>query len=660
MRIRFYIHYKTTPGQGIYVCGSADFLGNWNPEQALPLNYAFDGEWSTEKEIQEDLPSIDYKYLLKDQKGNIIWEWGKNRNLDTGRYNKPDILLHEHWRSPSNEAKVMYSSAFQKAIMKPGKTLKAGYSTAKKVLEFRIQVPRIGTQYQLCVMGNHARLGNWSKTKPLLMGSHDHFPEWSASVSLQGFTMPVEYKYGIYDIRQGEVVTLEEGDNRRIDHLPESSSDFVHIRSDESFRYPLGNWKGAGVSVPVFSLRSERGFGVGDFTDLIDFIDWAKETGMKMVQILPVNETISSHNWLDSYPYKSISVMALHPIYMDIDKLGILEDKKLTKEFEVIKQELNGKTYVDYPEVLRHKSRYFKLIYDQQKETFFESEEFKSFFKENRDWLVPYAAFVYLRDQMKSADFRVWKKFSSYDAAAIEKMSTPGTPEWDDIAVHYYIQFHLDKQLREVAGYARKNGIVLKGDIPIGISPNSVEAWTLPHLFHLDVQAGAPPDAFALKGQNWGFPTYNWETMASDGYQWWRARLKKMADYFDAYRIDHILGFFRIWEIPSDAVEGVLGYFNPALPMSADEIREYGVHFDYERMVRPYIRHHLLPDLFGEFTEEVISKYLAPDGYEIYRLKKEFNTQAKINRHFLDGTVEEEMDDKTNRTRRMAPQDIHS
>jgi 4-alpha-glucanotransferase len=114
------------------------------------------------------------------------------------------------------------------------------------------------------------------------------------------------------------------------------------------------------VSVPVFSLRSENGFGVGDFSDLINFIDWAKTVNLKMVQILPVNETIASHNWLDSYPYKSISVMALHPIYMNLEKLGPIRDKKIAREFAKKKSELNAKTHVDYPEVLRYKSRYFK------------------------------------------------------------------------------------------------------------------------------------------------------------------------------------------------------------------------------------------------------------------------------------------------------------
>ncbi|KAA3625593.1 MAG: hypothetical protein DWQ02_21535 [Bacteroidetes bacterium] len=286
------------------------------------------------------------------------------------------------------------------------------------------------------------------------------------------------------------------------------------------------------------------------------------------------------------------------------------------------------------------------MLFDQEKESFFESEDYKKFFEANKSWLVPYAAFVYLREKNSSPEFRQWGKYSTYKKSAISKLCSPSSKAWDDIAIHYFIQYHLDKQMKEAAEYAREKGIVLKGDIPIGISPNSVEAWTEPHLFNLNAQAGAPPDDFAIKGQNWGFPTYNWQEMAQEDYSWWKNRLQKMADYFDAYRIDHILGFFRIWEIPLDAVEGTLGYFNPALPLTAHEISSYGIPFDYERMVKPYIRHHHLHGIFGIHTEEVIHKYLEADGYGTYRMKPGFDTQLKVNQHFLADKEEEDLSDK--------------
>jgi len=645
MKIQFYINYLTIPGQNICISGSTKTLGNWDVSRAVYMNFSSFGNWSVTLDFPDDIKEFNYKYLLKDELGKILWEWGNDRIFELGKNPKKKIILAESWRAPANHEKVLFSSAFSEVIMRPAGKFEPPVANAKKAIQFQIQVPRIGSGYQLCVLGNNSALGNWDKKKPLLLGFGSNFPNWKGAISLKGVNLPVNYKYGIYDVKKKEVVTIEEGYDRQIEVLPDDD-EFLFVKTDESFRYPLGNWKGAGVSVPVFSLRSSEGFGVGDFNDLYGFIDWASDVGMKMVQILPVNETIASHNWLDSYPYKSISVMALHPIYMNLDKLGSLTDKKTEKEYAKSKKKLNEETHVDYPTVLKLKSKYFKLIFDQEKATFFENREFKSFFSKNKNWLIPYAAFVYLRDKMKTADFRKWGDFSTYNKAVIEKMSTPDSEEWDDIAVHYFIQFHLDKQLKEVTKHAREKGVVLKGDIPIGISPNSVEAWTEPHLFHLDAQAGAPPDSFAVMGQNWGFPTYNWEAMAAAKYSWWKNRLQKMADYFDAYRIDHILGFFRIWEIPTNAVEGLLGYFNPALPLSAEEIQRFGVGFDFERMVKPYIRHHLLETIFGDHTEQVTKQFLLNTSYGEYRMKDEFDTQKKVNEFFLKDIDEEELTEK--------------
>ncbi len=646
MKLQFSTNYQTVPGQRIAVCGSSVFLGDWDSQKAFNLNYSSNGKWSGVLDFKEPITELEYKYVLINEDGSNVWEWGANRKISLKGSGKKPIILVESWRAPSNEEKVFFSSAFHKAIMKPNINFKTKKSRAKKVLQFKIQVPRIGENYRVCLIGNIPQLGEWDAKKALLMGCGTSFPEWTTEINLAGLVTPLEYKYGIYDIAEKKLVTLEEGTNRFFEVPYMDDESFVLQKSDESFGYPLGNWKGAGVSVPVFSLRSEKSFGVGEFTDLFGFIDWAKSVGMKMVQLLPVNETIASHNWLDSYPYKSISVLALHPIYLNLEKMGKLKDTKQRNYFAKRQKELNKESHVVYPEVHALKSTYYKLLFDQEKDRFFKQADYQHFFEANKDWLVPYAAFDYLRDKYKSADFRTWSKFSVYDAEKIEKMSQPNTKEWDDIAVHYFIQYHLDKQLREVADYARGMGIVLKGDIPIGISPNSVEAWTEPHLFNLNAQAGAPPDEFAVKGQNWGFPTYNWDKMAEENYVWWKGRLQKMAEYFDAYRIDHILGFFRIWEIPKHAVEGLLGYFNPALPLTADEIRSFGINFDYDRMVKPYIRHHILEYMFGENLQEIIGKFLVFEGNGVYALKEEFDTQLKVNQYFLNGIEEEDLSDE--------------
>jgi 4-alpha-glucanotransferase len=198
----------------------------------------------------------------------------------------------------------------------------------------------------------------------------------------------------------------------------------------------------------------------------------------------------------------------------------------------------------------------------------------------------------------------------------------------------YFLQYHLHQQLSEVHEYARANGVAIKGDIPIGVSPRSVDAWVEPQLFNTQVQAGAPPDDFSVTGQNWGFPTYNWEKMAEDGYSWWKKRFAKLAEYFDAYRIDHILGFFRIWEIPNNDVWGLTGNFHPALPYTQREIEQAGIWWDENRLTKPYLKEHVLYATFGKYTDDVKREYLLPDGWQFYKFKPEYDTQKKIETHF--------------------------
>ncbi|HPR33965.1 MAG TPA: 4-alpha-glucanotransferase, partial [Prolixibacteraceae bacterium] len=406
------------------------------------------------------------------------------------------------------------------------------------------------------------------------------------------------------------------------------------IRNDEKFRYPSSNWKGAGVAVPVFSLRSQQSFGTGEFNDLRLLADWAAKTGLKVIQILPINETVATHSWLDSYPYKAISVFALHPMYLNLEQLGKLNDEKQNDEFELARDILNAKTWVDYVQVTQIKSRYYKLIFDQEWKNLKKTKAYRDFFNENREWLEPYAAFCFLRDRFKTSNFRQWGEWSVYNPDKILDLVNPRLKHHEHIAVHYFIQFHLHKQLSEAIEYGHQKGVAFKGDIPIGISPNSIEAWTQPTLFNLNGQAGAPPDDFAVLGQNWGFPTYNWDVMARNGFLWWKKRLHALSQYFDAYRIDHILGFFRIWEIPRHAQHGLLGYFKPGLPLSSDEIQEWGIWFDPERFLKPYIREHFLHEFFGEYTDEVKKLYLVEQENNRFTLCDAFVTQQKIYGHF--------------------------
>ena len=358
------------------------------------------------------------------------------------------------------------------------------------------------------------------------------------------------------------------------------------------------------------------------------------EAQQKVIQILPINDTTMTHAWTDSYPYNSISIYAFHPMYADIKQMGTLKDKSAAAKFNKKQKELNGLPAMDYEAVNQTKWEYFRLIFKQEGEKVLASGEFGEFFNANKEWLQPYAVFSYLRDAFQTPNFREWPRHSVYNAQDIEKMCRPESVDYPHIALYYYIQFHLHLQLVAATKYAREHGVVLKGDIPIGISRNSVEAWTEPYYFNLNGQAGAPPDDFSVNGQNWGFPTYNWDVMEKDGYRWWMKRFQKMSEYFDAYRIDHILGFFRIWEIPMHAVHGLLGQFIPSIPMSREEIESYGLPFREEYLI-PYIHESFLGQVFGPHTDYVKQTFLLPaETPGVYHMKPEFTTQREVESFF--------------------------
>ena len=336
----------------------------------------------------------------------------------------------------------------------------------------------------------------------------------------------------------------------------------------------------AGTAVPLFSLRTEGSQGIGDFGDLSLFIDWCSQTGQRIVQLLPINDTTKHRNEADSYPYSAISIYALHPIYADLRQLPPLHTAR-AKAIRVELQRLNDLPQIDYPAVIRLKEEYLHLSYAQQvrrKEKlsadYEELSRREKFLAENRHWLIPYAAFCALRDKYATPCFGEWPEHTTFSSAAVEKFVSHNA-----VAQYYlWLQYQLHTQLLAATRHARQCGVLIKGDIPIGIDRHSVDAWQHPQLFHLDTAAGAPPDAFSQEGQNWQFPTYDWERMASDGYLWWRQRFRHMATYFDAYRIDHILGFFRIWQIPAHKpTSALLGQFSPALPFSLEEIKNWGL-----------------------------------------------------------------------------------
>ena len=564
--------------------------------------------WSLEtaaiESRQHPIGSFYYHYQVEDAEGSVLRrEWtGVPRSFhfdSTKNYVMPDL-----WRDIPLQYHL-YSSAYKITAGLPYdeevQTLRQ--PLYRKTILFRVSAPQLRKGQSLALLGSHPALGDWNPARYLKMvyaGQYD----WMLSVNVESILLPLEYKYVIIDDATNTLTAWEEGDNRTTEGLlpadlaavPDGT---VLVVYGESLRVKERTWRVAGVVVPVFSLRSEHSYGVGDFGDLRRLVDWAVTTGMKVIQMLPVNDTTTDGGWHDSYPYNIVSAFALHPHYLDLEALGTLKSKTKMTAFQRQRRELNALGYSDYEAVERVKTAYVQEIFDEKGQQTLDSKEFKAWFEENRFWLEPYANWVIRNEKLE---------MRNYD-------------------IIYYIQYSLHTQLKLAADYARSKGVVLKGDIPIGVNRDSVETATHPELFNMDCQTGAPPDIFSQNGQNWGFPTYRWSGGLAD---WFHRRLRWMAQYFDAFRIDHILGFFRIWEIPNEALFGLLGHFSPALPLAVSEIEYFGLPFRKDFMTRPFINDRVISRLFGIHAQYVRENYLIPRSYGLYDLKAEVNTQQKV------------------------------
>ena len=616
--VTFYVMCQTSFGQNLFLS-----LG----DVVTPMRYVVNGLWTCELNTPDKLP-MTYRYDIQNPDKSRIQESPEERLLPLFSGN---LTVHDTFQV-KNSSYVFRTTPFVEGLCFHAVHKLPKLPKTNSLLI--VNAPAVESHQGVAVLGAHPLLGQWDVTQFVAMKPTSQ-ANWFVSIKSDKTLQGSDYKFIIYDLETRAIVRWEEGENRR---LPEM---VVSTMLTQPFRQKF-HWKGAGVAIPVFSLRSEEDWGVGEFYDLKEMVDWAQKTGQKLIQILPINDTTNKKTDADSYPYNTNSVDALHPMYLNIKALGVLKDKKQLSKFEQAGKRLNAQSFVDYAAVNSLKWDYITLLFQQESSHLFATKAYQDFYKANENWLLPYAVFSALRDEFGTSDFHQWKGFANYDAKAVNVFA--GTHS-DAVSIYYFVQYHLARQLSEVRDYAHSKGVVFKGDLPIGISPNSVDAWMFPHLFHLDKQAGAPPDDFSVTGQNWGFPTYNWEEMAKDGFLWWKNRFQNMANYFDAYRIDHILGFFRIWEIPRSAVWGLLGYFNPALPLSKSEIEAYGIQFDRERLLKPSITDAVLLALFDVQKESVITQFLDVKSPGIYQFKPVFDTQQKTQRYFeQNGWMSEKSD----------------
>ena len=622
MKLFFNINFGTQFGEKLQLV----ILADGQVSKLYEMQYADNGNWTAE--VDYFSKSLTYQYQVVDEQNNILQQEFAIHQVNLA-HSYDEFIIYDTWNSknfPENylNNKILKNkmSGFKAEKLSPLK---------KHSHHFRIEAPLYQPNWKVVILGGVEALGDWDYQKTVVMSQTD-FGVWEAAVEIPNIQV-IHYKYAILDTNTGEIVHIEYGDNRWV--FANLEEDLLLIKADHYFKYSSNElYHAAGVAVPVFSLRSEDGFGVGEFSDIKKLADWTKETNLSIIQILPINDTTANYTWTDSYPYAAISVYALHPQYISLENLEYKIPADLEKEYLAKKAELNALSLIDYEQVISNKWKYISIIFENDKIEILKDKGFKKFLKENESWLLPYSAFCVLRDKYNTPNFNDWKTHKKYIAGKVAPFFVPKSKEYELSMLHAWVQYQLHLQLSDAINYTHSLGLSIKGDLPIGIYRYSVEAWAEPELFGMNFQAGAPPDQFTDLGQNWGFPTYNWEKMKEDGYQWWKNRFKALEQYFDAMRIDHILGFFRIWRMPWSATQGILGYFYPAIPVTEEEFAARNIPFSFDRYVKPYINEEILWNYFGEEKSSIAEAFMNQNTDGTYNFKDEFDTQRKLREYF--------------------------
>jgi 4-alpha-glucanotransferase len=629
MKINLFLKYSTQSGQSIsiYLKDKNGFI-----IETESLQYKSHSTWeiSLDIEMLQKKNAAFYQYaLFENAVLKYVDNW-ENRPLNLiSQYDAINELdIYDDWQSLIIESEVFNTKPFKNLFLK-NLINKKSIALKKITHQFNVACIQLPENKRIGILGSGKKWNNWNREDLVLLDKNENC--WSVKLKFKKTDFPIEYKFVVFDLVTKKIDFFEPNENRKSNRIPIQNKLIVHNHIVDFKDYA---WKGAGINVQLSSLRSKKNWGVGDFTALQLLSDWCKKADIKMIQLLPINDTIATYTNKDSYPYAAISVFALHPIFMDITSLA--SQYHFTVDDAILKQvqKLNQRSTIDYESVSILKLEIINALFRKQKLDFLKTPAFKSFFKTNQEWLQSYAVFCFLRDKYKTVNYFHWNEYAVYQEKQVKQLCDPSNAFFEEIAFYYFTQYHLHVQLKKSIDTSHKNGVIIKGDLPIGVGRFSVDTWMNPNLFHLDMQAGAPPDAFSTKGQNWNFPTYNWEEMKKKNYYWWRKRLSHMDNYFDAIRIDHILGFFRIWSVPMHAISGIFGHFEPVNALKKSDFKNMSLVFDDQKYCNPFISTDFLTHCFGEDAEWVESNVLK-EG----KIKSSLNTEKKIEQFCLENKV---------------------
>ena len=627
MKIKFCLHYECFAGEDLAI----SILQNYGTPKQYRMHSTNNSDWTAIVDAEPTKGSnIEYYYSVFRQTVELRREWAQAHHLLKIR-GKKTYTCYDRWNDIPEDS-FLYSSAFTETINRRKKKAQPNQEL-RRTMTIKVHAPQLRSGESLYLAGEGGELGEWRSDRAMPL-YEDSVNVWTASFDTSTLTeRKIVFKFIIRKDNGDPDIVWEEGGNREME-VADIPLDEEYVYELPRASFPITNPRFAGTAVPVFALRSKGSFGVGDFGDLKRMIDWVKKTGQRILQILPINDTTLTRTWIDSYPYNSISIFALHPMYCDLRQLEKPKNLKDIERFTVMQQAVNNLKEIDYELVNLGKEEYLKIVFEEHGHGILHSDSFNKWFEEEQQWLVPYAQYCVLRDTYGTADYTQWPDHNTWADKDRASLTNPRTKAYKKVAFYFFVQYILATQMKAAHEYAKEAGVVLKGDIPIGVNRYGCDAWMEPRYFNLNGQAGAPPDSFSVNGQNWGFPTYNWEEMLRDNGAWWIRRFSNMAKYFDAYRIDHVLGFFRIWEIPIHSVHGLLGQFQPSLGMTIEEIEHYGLHWNEELMLKPFITDWVINRWFGDKGNYVRETYLINTHDDCYELKPEFDTQRKVEAFF--------------------------
>lgn len=365
-------------------------------------------------------------------------------------------------------------------------------------------------------------------------------------------------------------------------------------------KYIYKHQKIMGIAIPVSAIRTEKSCGVGEFADLKEFALFCCKVDIRLIQILPVNDT-----GFDPTPYSAQTSLGLNPIYLRLTE--ITGHEMFLNEIQNFQKNYNSLNRLSYKDCYTFKQEILKKIFLKNQEQIFQDEEIKKFLKENL-WLYPYAVYKFLKE---SHEQKPWWDFPVLQNPTLQEIEYFYYQNEKNCLFYVWQQYIADIQLKDAVNFCEKNGIMLKGDIPILMNEDSADVWAFRKFFNLNYRVGAPPDMFSPEGQNWGFPAYRWDELKKENFSWWKERIKKADSYFHAFRIDHVLGFFRIWQIPKEEYSGLLGFFSPASYIHHTELKNLG--FDEGRIVwlsEPHLPGGEMRMRFGDFWLDIVKKYL--------------------------------------------------